>query len=292
VTPAMVVALGIVGSTAIEQFMTPKRAPSPPSRVLQLTGAHGLSADIAEREAQIIELVSHGAADVAWTTIMSSAAGRVATIPVMRRALAVLTAAGRLTVSVTFTTAQRIADLLGAHLLTSRVADLICQQAALRLPVLNQPSWVRDGSMARTDRLVEYSALIEGRVEGAPRLVANEGKHWVVTSRLFPPPHGAGVDKPEGQRGSCHNAANFGWHTRGATSRSPGGLPVVQSIGLAHDRHHVDYSQLLTLMGDTALVDGEPHKLAQLAADPELYPLVTDERMPLPMLRHPDVPAF
>jgi len=63
---------------------------------------------------------------------------------------------------------------------------------------------------------------------------------------------------------------------------------VFQPIGLAHDRHHVDYSQLCTFMGRMILVDGALRDAADVVQDPELAPLISDEG-PMPGLVHPDL---
>lgn len=288
-TPALAVAIGVVASTILDEALSPKKKPIV---VHQLVESGALPKNIGEREAIILDLVSKGEAEFNWTTVTTSLGENTAVIPVMSRAMAVHTPFGRLTVSVSFSTAQRIADMIGATMLTSRVSDIIYSQSDMKLPVLNQPSWVLDGSMARTERMVEYSNIIDSKISSAgysPRLVSNEGKHWVVTSRFFLPPDGTGKEATEGIVGSRHNAANFGWYSKASGSRSPGGQKVIQSIGLAHDKAHVDYSQLAVFMGKTILLNGHTEDSERVARDPYLFGLLTDEGKPLPMLRHPDL---
>jgi hypothetical protein len=272
------------------------QAPQAPSPQAPQTpsGPLSISAGIAERELEILRAVQGGAYDHGgWRTVASEANGHSAIIPVMRRALALRAPDGRLVVSVSFALAQQIADVISALdipvcMPTSRVCDLIWRQAGTRLPVLNQPTWVRDGSMSATARMIEFSAILAAAASDNDALFANEGKAWVITRRNWAPPEGTGKELPEGAKSSRHNGANFGWHAPTAPSRSPGGERVFQPVGLAHDRRHVDYSQLLTLMGRKILVDDVLRDAEEVARDPELAPLLSDEG-PLPALRHPDL---
>lgn len=246
-----------------------------------------------EREKQILEQIAAGNYDVDWAEVTSTLGGRTLKIPVFRRALAIGQPGDRLIVPVSFTATQQIADLMNAHMLTSKVADLIWLQAGKRITPITRGAWVKDGTMGHTSHIKEQSDALEAAVGGeAPGIVANEGKQWVITRRHFP---GAGSsEEKQGIKGSRHNAANFGWHgglPGVKVYTSPGGQPVVQPVGLAHDRLHVDYSQLVMLMGAVSLLDGVPTATAKIAADEKLAALISDEG-PLPDLRHPDLPAL
>lgn len=284
------------GPTTVEP---PLREPPPGGAAFaaSLPNTQNTSKDIVEREKMILREVERGNVDVQWAWVESKIPGHTALIPIMRRALAVGSKDDRLIVSASFTTAQAIADLLGANLLTSRISDLAWQQAATRLGVLSHAWYDKasggDGSMAKTYRMVDQAKLIEEAVAragtGESGIVSNEGKDWVITSRNWLPPEGTGVQKAHKVAGSWHNGANFGWYQKGAASSSPGGERVRQSIGLVHGRDHTDYSQLIRLAGKTAVVDGKEMLLEDVARDPALYKLVSDEML-LPALRHPDLP--
>jgi hypothetical protein len=151
---------------------------------------------------------------------------------------------------------------------------------------------VQDGSMGSSRRMAEYSAILAAELarhgsDGTKGLVANEGKHWVITARNWLPPEGSGVELAEGKKGSRHNGANYGWYAAAAPSKGPGGERVFQPIGLAHSRSHADYSQVVQLMGRTMLVDDAVRDAFDVIRDPELCHLLSDEG-PLPSLRHPD----
>lgn len=265
----------------------PVQAFTPAASTSSSSADADLATSVAERESQILSAVSSGRADIQWTTVTSSAGGRVAKFVVTRRAVAV-DVGGRVIPSMSFAGATRLADAAGARLLTSRLADLIWQQASTRLQPLTR-TWNTDAPVTgtSTSRMLQQSAAIDAAVGGASGLVANEGKDWVVTRRFWPGAGNSGSEAPHGTPGSRHNGANFGWYGIG-NSRSPGGELVVQSIGLAHERGFVDYSQLVRLVQTTVIVDGLPTSIDQIASDPSLSALLSDEG-PLPSMRHPDL---
>jgi hypothetical protein len=144
--------------------------------------------------------------------------------------------------------------------------------------------------MSKTFRMIEQSAAIDAKVGSEPGLIANEGKDLVLTRRNWPPLMGTGVDAPPGTKGSMHNGANFGWYLSSSPSKSPGGEPVIQSVGLAHSMNHVDYSQLVRLAKRGSLtIDGAPVPIASALADPATSPLLQDEGGTIPSDRHPDL---
>lgn len=298
VGPATWATVGIGGTHAPRSPAAPPAGPigpppPPPPAPAPGPGLFGLANDIQQREQQILEHVAQGHVDHEWAPLEYQANGRTIRMLVSRRALALRAPTGeRLIISTTYPTAQKIADALGGAMLTSRISDEVWKHAPTRIAPLARP-WSQDGTMAHTDRMVEQSAGLDRRVAqagDAGGLVANEGKDWVITRRNWLPPQGTGVDKPEGAKGSRHNGANFGWYLAGSPSHSPGGESVIQSIGLAHDRGHVDYSQLLRFVKrDSVTVDGVPIEYAAALADPTLSPLIQDEGGTMPSDRHPDL---
>jgi hypothetical protein len=223
------------------------------------------------RNARIVQAVLDGQAIHEWTEIVSHANGHEGRIRVMRKALAIGVPGDALRVSTTFRTAQQIADLLGALMLTPKVSNLIAQQADSKPAPLTQSAWVSDGTMANTKRLVEYSNKVEAAVPGeSPGLLANEGKQWVVTIRNW-------NDPDEAKR---HNGANHGWYLQGGK--------VIQDRGCTHNMKHEDYSQLMVFMDPVMIVDGQPMNVNDVIQNPELAPLISDEGT-LPRVRHPDL---
>lgn len=231
-----------------------------------------------EREDAILDAARAGALDpITWAPVVSERHGHRLVVYVTADALKL----EGVRVTVTHATAQHLADLLGAHLLTSRIADLAYLQAAARLaPQIQRP----DADMADTARMVAHSRAVDAAIAAAHDglgaalapgdLVSPVGKDWINTPRL---------------RAQPDRAANFGWHAPTAPLRSPGGAAVWQSIGLAHDLAHVDYSQVVRLMRADCELDGVVRSLAEIALRPALCGLVSDEG-PVE-LRHPGVPA-
>lgn len=217
------------------------------------------------RERWILDQVIAGRHDpIAWVTLDWVFGGHRYAIRFASDALKI----DGVRVNVSHATAQRIADVLGLWLPTSKISDLIHASASVVLrPKLGAP----DSAMASTARMLQHSRLVDvdlrGRIDGGGH-VSTVGKDWVNTSRL---------------EGRPDRAANYGWHDTAA----PNGK-VWQTVGLAHDRDHVDYSQTLRLVARQAGVDGELIDIAELAAHPVHHGAVSDEG-PLRVLRHPGV---
>jgi hypothetical protein len=67
-------------------------------------------------------------------------------------------------------------------------------------------------------------------------------------------------------------------------------MKVIQSVGLAHDMGHTDYSQLLRFVRpDSLTIDGSSYGYAEALADPSLSNVIQDEGGTLPAARHPDL---
>jgi len=200
------------------------------------------------REDLIVQAVARGAFDPPeWTTITSNYKGRRAQIQVSSDALTIL----GVRFVVTAEGAQRIADQLHAILPTPRILQLVWEQAPVRINPCTLPA---DEKMASTARMIQHSECVDQRIAGRAGMVANEGKHWVLTNRI------AGKD---------NLAANYGWFVRG---RRP-----VQTVGTRHDTAHTDYSQILRLVKPIINVDGRDIDIRHVGRSPELWGLVSDE---------------
>lgn len=242
-----------------------------------------------ERERRILTAVSSGCARISWTsiTVTQGTHGAQNThrleLRVMEDALAVGHGDDFVRVCTSCRTAQLAADLLGASLLTTRIADAIWAQSAKLPPTISSPGKravsadvVKDlglpagtvADMADTPRMVEVHRRMEATRAGRGGLLGNVGKHWVLTNRLD---------------GRLTRAANYGFYD----PRSPNGR-VWQPLGLAHDTEHTDYSQTLVLVARACLLDGAMADLLDVMKDPETAPLVSDEG-PMRVLRHPGV---
>ncbi len=175
--------------------------------------------------------------------------------------------------TVTHPTAQKLADLFGAMLPTTRMAD-----AAYSSAIQLDPQILPVPGMSSTAQMIHASDLVNAEIErhgGKPgNIVRDLGKDWVNTERLLN--EDGSIASATGFPGTIAEA-NFGMHKLGAGSRSPGGMSVIQSVGLAHDIHHTDYSQVTTLYGLVAIIDGIPVLIATAMRDPKLAYLLSDE---------------
>lgn len=223
----------------------------------------------AERERVILDLVRQGCFVHRWAPLPLTVNGRLVELAVSEDALMLGDVTNAVRVNVNATTAQLIADELGALLLTPLVADRIRAAAAIALPPAPQ---FPDARMAWTHRMVEHSRAVDALKAGRQGLSASVGKDWVLTNRL---------------QGRPDRAANYGWHVkRSQFFAVTAGLFVLQPLGLAHDRFHVDYSQVWRGMCNVCRVDGKPRDLVAVLGDPVLGPGLCHEGV-LKVLRLP-----
>lgn len=227
-----------------------------------------------DRESKILEAVCSGLAlPIQWATITANYNGHSARLQVASDALAIGEGDDWVRVTVTHATAQKIADVLGAALPTSRISDLTYQQASVVLKACLQKP---DASMSNTSRMVFHNQCIEAQRAGKTGLISTVGKDWVLTNQL--------VGHPD-------KAANYGWHDARAPYYSPGRDKIWQPVGLAHNLAHTDYSQTLRLVRTSVVVDDEEMSLEDVLTSSVLYGLVSYEG-PLKITRHPGVPPY
>src|SRR5690349_8921697 len=112
-----------------------------------------------DREAAILEAVRAGNYEHEWAEIDSEARGNQATMFVSRDALKI----DGVRVTVNAQTNQRIADLLGAYLNTTRTCDLAYEQAAVVVPPQLQTP---DAHMSDWSRTIKHSSAVDAVVAG------------------------------------------------------------------------------------------------------------------------------
>lgn len=230
------------------------------------------------REQLILTAVESGNfLPIEWRPVVSTVGDSTATFYVASDALCIGEPDDYFRVNVTHTTAQRIADRLGVALPTTRLSDITHQQATCRItPCTRAPNEF----MSTTFTMRQHSKMVQDRIDDRvrdgtdPSLVSTVGKDWVLTNRL---------------EGKPDKAANYGWHVSAGQFKGPGGLSVLQPLGLAHNRFHVDYSQVLRLVNRWVRLDGTTLFLEDLLQYPSLAPLASDEGV-MRVVRHPGVP--
>jgi hypothetical protein len=153
-------------------------------------------------------------------------------------------------------TAQKLADLTGGSLLTSKISDQIYEKATLRLYPYNYIP-VSDLN-EKVSKFRDHNDQIEEQFAQAG------GKHGQLT---------AGIKKDvilsECLSRQPGKVVIYGWHL-------PGGKPV-QPVYSGHAAHYVDYSHGIRLMNNQVLLDGKPVLLTDLLKDPVLYKIFSDE---------------
>lgn len=233
-----------------------------------------------EREQAILEAVRDGLAlPTEWCDVPTSHGEHAGMLRVGADVLRVGEPGDFVRVSLSARTAQRVCDLCGWTLPTTRICDLLWKAARKVEPAL-QPATGSErllrgysADMSDTEAMARHSEDVTRLAGPEPGLFENAGKHWVLSNSLL---------KRAGR------AANYGWFTATAPYFGPGGLPMWQTLGLFHNLDHVDYSQTLRPVTEYMLVDGEKRPVREVASDPELWRLVSHEG-PLKLSRLPGV---
>jgi len=243
------------------------------------------------REEQILKALIAGLVTPhSFTPVVSEKGGKRLTFYAMNDAV-LLGLTDGVRVNLRHTTAQVLADMTGMVLPTSRMSDLAYQQAAIRIRPQVLSASRGTAGMSKTSWMVDHSAAVSaalakaGGKTGAAQLVRTVGKDWVTTERLLTPsgaiagPSRKGDPTPRSStEAGAIAAANFGWHSSDGPSRSPGGSQVWQSIGLAHDIGHTDYSQVVTLYAGYVTIEGGAERsVEEVLHDPALAFLLSDE---------------
>ena len=152
-------------------------------------------------------------------------------------------------------TAQIIADSLDCSLPTPKIVDIIYQNAQATPEPFNYiPRGERN---LDPDLLFDHSQVIFAQLKAAgkkPGMLVAGTKKDVVITRI--PPH------PE----RTHHVIIYGWHR-------PDGTPI-QPVYDGYINTYVDYSHGIRLIRNKILVDGKEYTIAQLLADPVMWPLI------------------
>lgn len=234
---------------------TPPPAPSGPETgsqfMLRMSGVSERG-----REQSALEAILRGnvpSSGRTWKPIAVSGLGHTGTLFVRPDVVAVGTDADFVRVPLTPQSAQTIADATDAMLPTRKIADMVYQQADVKLPFHGLTP--RSGETRNSNRLVvESNRLAEVDRHGRTGVMAGHKKDIVV--------------------GALQN-------------RSPGKVVIyggfyadgsrVQPLTNVHDDTYLDYSQVPRFVKDTMIVDGSEWRVEDVLRDPVLNALVSDE---------------
>ena len=156
-------------------------------------------------------------------------------------------------------TAQRLATLFGASLITSKLSDHLYQNASVKLAPFN---YIPDGNAnEQVTKFQEHNAQIEKqRLEAGAQngqLIAGIKKDVILSART----------------GKPGKVVIYGWH-------KPDGKPIQPSYG-GHVDWYVDYSHGIRFINNQVLIDGMPALFTEVLKDPILYRIFSDENKPL-----------
>ncbi len=157
-------------------------------------------------------------------------------------------------------TAQKLADLFGASLLTSKLSDHIYNQAEVKLAPFN---YIPVGNANElVSKFADHNTQIEKQFSEAGgrhgQLVAGIKKDIILSSRT--------AEKHD-------RVVLYGWH-------KPDGKPI-QPVYSGHVWWYVDYSHGIRLINNQVILDGKPALVSDLLKDPVLFRVLSDEDAPM-----------
>jgi len=157
-------------------------------------------------------------------------------------------------------TAQRLANLFGASLITSAMSDYIYSMAELKLvPFSYKPV---GNANELVDKFVMHNAQIEKQFSEAGgkhgQLVAGIKKDVIISSVI--------AERPD-------RVVIYGWH-------KPDGNPI-QPAYSGHVWWYVDYSHGIRFINNQVLLDGQPVLLTGILQDPVLFKIFSSEDTPM-----------
>jgi hypothetical protein len=157
-------------------------------------------------------------------------------------------------------TAQRIANVFGASLITAKLSDHIYQNAKVRLTPFN---YIPVGNANElVSKFSEHHAQIEKQLKEAGGkhgdLVAGIKKDIILSERI--------VRQPK-------KVVIYGWHK---PDRKP-----IQPVYSGHVDWYVDYSHGIRLMNNQVLIDEKPALISEVLKHPVLYRIFSNEAGPM-----------
>lgn len=237
-----------------------------------------------DREDKILNIIDNDPQRLhyTWISLDVESEGNVAKFFVMNDALKI----DGIRVNVTADTQQRIADKLGAMLLTAKLSDLIWHHADIRLKPCTMPI------TSTTEAMIKHSQNVERQLKNidySEKLVSTVGKDWIIDQKML----------------NKHVSINHGWHFEGNSymgikgNVNPSLLKnpkteqywrLIQSIGSAHKgTEHTDYSQICRLVTRECFINNEKMDIIDVLKDKKLCNLAS-HCGPMSIFRQSGVP--
>ncbi|PKL77987.1 MAG: hypothetical protein CVV27_04160 [Candidatus Melainabacteria bacterium HGW-Melainabacteria-1] len=180
---------------------------------------------------------------------------RTATVRALPDYLAIGSSSDYVLVPMTPLTAQKIADATGSSLPTRKLVNEIYTRSEVKLAPRPKPPgavMMSTGYFAEHSETIRKQRLSAGASDG--QLIGGHKKDVVISNRLSQKPG---------------TVAIYGWH-------QPNGKPI-QPLSTIHEDTYSDYSHGVRLIGGSVRVDGVERPIAEVLADPNLAPLLSDE---------------
>jgi len=268
---------GIIGGCSVKHLMGPSTAiermqkmPDWFEAIPEKRPGHPTVHELKIRADMLIEAAAAGMLVYDWVPL--NVTDRL-TVFVMTDALRFGNKESSIRFAVSAKTQQRIADILGAYMLTPKLVDEVWKQSKKLNP---HPQKISASKFA----ILKHHEALEKERDGHPGLISG-WKDWCVGRTVFQRPT---------------RAINYGWHVD-TTSTSWKGIKlhsgvsagkVIQPAAAAHGINHTDYSQLCRLVQKQAFLDGNMVDLATVVTDPAAACLISTEGV-LPGMRHPGI---
>jgi len=231
----------------------------------------------------VLDAVIAGEYSLTWTPVTSTDGAH--TIQFLFSSLPIRVADTFVNVSATLQ--QQIADVIGALLPTPKMMDLAWLARAATIAPVILPIASTSAAM------VQASQKLDAELASQPAGIVMCQKTWAIGNSLLV---------------HSSKAMNYGFFvipTSGTTYQGIGteacvSFPtkpqlgrVIQGQGWAHDRSHIDYSQVGWFVNRTCTVDGQQADMHDVLTNPTLAPLISHEgALTLPELRQPGVPTL
>lgn len=157
-------------------------------------------------------------------------------------------------------TAQRLATVFGASMLTAKLSDHIYQMAQVRLTPFN---YIPVGNANElVTKFQEHNTQIEkqrkeaGGING--QLIAGIKKDVILSNRIAKQPGKVVI---------------YGWH-------KSGGKPI-QPVYSGHVGWYVDYSHGIRFINNQVLIDGKPALFSDILKHPVFFRIFSNENLPM-----------
>lgn len=215
-----------------------------------------------KRNQLTIDAISDGTLIIEWTEVISTYKEHIAKFNITTdAAYAILDDGLRFRPQFSAKMAQQAADLVGGLLPTSKLIDLAYLQAFIKLDATILPP---GPLMSFTSYSKKFNNLLEKKRANRVNLITDCGKAWILSNKIK----------------YSSGAVNYGFLDKHAPYVNASGIRGWQvPAGTKHNSHHLDYSQVLILMGATCVVDNQIVNVSEIMSDPIYCNLISDENI-------------